>query len=120
MDVFLIFHVTPAALTVRPDQVIVGKGCLRIFVQVFHVRVGRGALEVKVILLDVFTVIAFVVGEAKEAFLDDRVAAIPERNGKAEQLFVVADSCQTVFTPVIGAGSGLIVGEIRPSIAVWL
>jgi hypothetical protein len=39
--------------------------------------VGRCVIEVKVVLLDILAVIAFAVGEAEQAFLQDRVAAVP-------------------------------------------
>jgi hypothetical protein len=49
----------------RETQVVVGKGCLRIFVQVIHV------------LFDILAVVAFAVRQTKEALLEYWISAIP-------------------------------------------
>jgi hypothetical protein len=41
--------------------------------------VGRGVIEVKVVLFDIFAVIAFAVGQTEQTFLQDGVAAVPQR-----------------------------------------
>ena len=53
-----ILHLVPGATTVRLHQVGVGEGRLRVLVEVLHVRVGRRAVEVEVVFLDVLAVIA--------------------------------------------------------------
>lgn len=47
--------------------------------------------------------IAFVAGEAKEAFLQDRVTAVPEREREADVLVTVADAAKPIFIPAVGA-----------------
>src|SRR5262249_51639506 len=96
----------------------VGIGRLRVLVETLHVRVGRGAVEVEVILLDVFPVVALAVREPEESLLQDGVLPIPEGEGEAEPLLVVGDPAETVLAPAIGPGTGVVVGEEVPGIAV--
>ena len=51
---------------------------------------GRG-VDVEVALLDVLAAVALVAGQAKGAFLEDRVALIPEGERQAQALLLVAD-----------------------------
>ena len=57
------FVASPPAAGV--NQVGIREGRLRILVEVLHVRVGRGTVEVEVVFLDVLAVIALAVGQAK-------------------------------------------------------
>jgi hypothetical protein len=79
--------------------------------------VRRSAIEIEVVLLDVFAVIAFVVGEPEEALLQDGVLAVPERERKAEDLAVVRDARKSVLPPPIRARPRLVVGEVAPCVA---
>ena len=72
------------------DQVVIGIGRLRVLVQILHVRVRRRAVEVEVVLLDVLAVVALAVGQPEQPLLEDRVAAVPQRQREAELLLVVA------------------------------
>jgi hypothetical protein len=63
----------------------------------------RGIVEVEIILLDIFAVVALAVGQAEETLLQDWVPAIPERHAKAQPLLIIADTGQTVLTPAIRA-----------------
>ena len=58
----LIFPIVFAPLPVFFDQLGIGKGVLGIFIQKLHVGMRRCGVQVKVILFDVFPVIAFVPG----------------------------------------------------------
>ena len=80
---------------------------------------GRRAVEVEVVFLDVLAVVAFAVGQAEQAFLEDRVLAVPQGQGEAEPLLVVGDAGQAVFAPAIGARAGLVVGEVIPGVAAF-
>ena len=64
--------------------------------------IRASGVEVEVVLLDVLAVVAFTVGQAKQPFLEDRVLAIPQGNGEALALLVIAETGNTIFTPVIG------------------
>ena len=55
----------------------------------------------EVVVLDVLTVVTLFVGEAKRAFLEDGINAVPESNRKTEPALIVADTQQTVFTPAV-------------------
>src|SRR4029434_4654903 len=90
----------------------------RILVQISHVRVSRSAVKIEVILLYVFSVVPFAVGEPEESFLDDGIGAVPERECKTQPLLVVADASDAVFTPFVGARPCLVVREIVPGIAI--
>ena len=79
----LILHLVPGAPAVRLHQVGVGKGRLRVLVEVLHVRVGRRAVEVEVVLLHILAVVALAVGQPEEPLLEDRVLAVPQ--GQAKQ-----------------------------------
>src|SRR6516225_6640869 len=89
-----------------------------IFIKILHVGVGRGAVEVEIIFLDVLAVIALAIGQPEQPLLEDRVLSVPQGKRKAQPLVVIADAGEAVLTPVIGARTGLIVGEIVPRIAV--
>ena len=54
-------------------QLPIRKRALRIFVKILHVGVRRRAVQVEVIFLHILAVIAFVAGQAEEAFLEDRI-----------------------------------------------
>src|SRR5262249_25106516 len=83
---------------------------------VLHVGVGWSAIEVEIVLLDVLTMVTFGVGQAEKTLLDDRVLFIPEGQGKAESLPVIAKAGKTVFPPLIGARAGLVMAEIAPCV----
>ena len=112
-----VLELVPAAAAAGLDKVGIRERRLRILVEVLHVRMGRRAVEVEVVLLDVLAVIALAVGQAEQALLQDRVLAVPEGQREAEPLLVVGDAGQPVFAPAIGARAGLIVGEVIPGVA---
>ena len=56
--------------------------------------------------------------EGEEAFLEKRVVAIPECQGKTDALLVVAEAGQSVFAPAVGPAPSHVVGEILPRITV--
>ena len=114
----LVLHVATIAPFVRLDQIAVGKCRLRILVQVLHVRMCRRAVEVEVVFLNVFAVVGFAVRQAEHAFFEDGVFAIPQGHAEAQQLLIIADAGKTILAPVIGAGAGLVMGEVVPGIAI--
>ena len=42
-------------------------------------------------------------GEAEEAFFQDRIMTVPERQGKADVLVTVTEAGEPVFIPTVGA-----------------
>ena len=97
-----ILEFVPAPAAVGLDQIVVGKGRLRIFVEILHVGMGRRAVEVEVVFLDILAVIAFAVGQPEQAFLENRILAVPQRQREAKPLLVVGDAGQTILAPAIG------------------
>ena len=114
----LVLHVLLAALPIGRDQVPVGKGSLGVLVLTLHVRVRRRAVQVEPVLLDVLAVVALAVGQPEHPLLEDRVRAVPEREGQAQPLVFVADPGDAILAPPVGPGSRLIVGEVVPGLPV--
>ena len=114
----LVFRVLVAALVVLRDEMIVGVCRLRILVEHPHEGMGRCAVEVVIQLLHVLAVIAFLVGEAEQPLLDDRVLAVPEGEAETPAQVPFPKSREAVLTPAIGAAARLIVGDGVPGVAV--
>ena len=112
------FEVMRAASAVLLHEPTVGEFPLRVLVEELHVRVRRRIVEVEVIFLDVLAVIALRRRQAEEAFLEDRVLAVPEGGGEAEELIAVADAGDAVLAPAVGLAAGEVVGEVAPGVAV--
>src|SRR5262249_40901369 len=94
----------------------IGKVPLWILVEEFHVGVGRGVIEVEVVLLDILAVIALVGGQSEQSFLEDGVLRVPEGGGEAEQLITVADASNPVLAPAIGLGAGEVMRQVAPGV----
>src|SRR5262245_55334595 len=102
---------------VGPDELVIRVGQLRILIQVFHIGMGRVAINLELILLHILAVVAFAIGQTKQTLFDNRVLTIPQGQGKAELLLIIRNSGQTVLAPTIGAGTSLVVAEVVPGIA---
>ena len=102
------------ALAIFFHKLVVGKCGLRILVQKFHVGMRGSRIEMEIILLHVFAVIAFVPVKSKQAFLQYGIAPIPHRQRKTNSLLNVANSSDAVFTPSIRARPRMIVRKIFP------
>ena len=75
--------------TILVDQLIIRKCRLRVFVKRFQVRMSRRRIEIKITLLDVLPVISFRPCQPKQAFLQDMVATVPQREPEAEPAFAI-------------------------------
>ena len=73
---FKLQFLTAAPAILLPEPCI-GKFRVRIFVEVLHIGMRRGGVEVKVVLLDVLGMIAFIAGQPEEPFFEYRILAIP-------------------------------------------
>ena len=50
---------------------------------------GRRAVQVEIVFLDVLPVIALAVGQPEQPLLENGIFAVPQREGEAEPLLVV-------------------------------
>src|SRR5690348_3740785 len=78
---------------------------------------GRRAIEVEVVFLDVLAVVALAVRQAEQALLEDRVDTIPQRERETEALLLVGHAGETVFSPSIGSRARLVMREVVPRVA---
>src|ERR1700760_4325857 len=77
-----------------------------------------GVVQIEVIFLYILAVVALAVREPEQTLFKNRVLAIPQGHAKAQQLPVIADAGDTVFTPAIGPGARLVMSKIVPCIAI--
>ena len=69
-------------------------------------------------LLDVLAVVGLGAGQPEHALLEDRVPTVPQRQTEAQSLLDVGESGHPLLAPAIGAGAGVVVGEVGPRVAV--
>ena len=110
---FIFGHAAPAT-AILLYQVSIGIFDLVIFIQVFHIAVSRSIVKVVVVFFNVFSMVAFWPGQAKEAFLQNRITPIPECRCETDLLVTVAYSRYSIFSPTIGPGACVIVGQVIP------
>src|SRR4029077_5136366 len=115
----LVLELLPRPPPVGLDKVPVGILALRVLVEVLHVRMRRRAVDVEVVLLDILAVVRLVVGESEQALLEDRVALVPQRHGKAQPLLVIADSSKPILAPAVRPRARLVMAEVVPGIAIF-
>ena len=107
-----------AAAAVLLDEPGVRVFGLRVLVEPAHVGMGRRAVQVEVVLLDVLAVIALRARQAEVAFLQDRIVLVPQGEREAEALVVVRDAEDAVLAPAVDARARVVVGEEVPGVAV--
>jgi len=69
----------------------------------------RRGVQVPPVLLGVLAVVALAAGEPEDALLEDRVAAVPEREREAQALALVAQRAEAVLAPAVRARAGMVV-----------
>ena len=79
---------------------------------------GGGGIRVEVVLLDVLATVALVPGETEGSLFQDGIATVPQGNGEAQALPLVADLSQPILAPAIRARTSLVVVEVLPRGAV--
>src|SRR5262245_5434488 len=107
-----------AASAVGFDEVSVRVGRLGIFVEILHVRVGRRRVEVEVVFLHILAVVRLAIVEAEKSLFEDGILAVPQGQREAENLLVVRDAGQSIFSPAVGPRTRLVMAEIVPGIAI--
>ena len=106
-----------ASRSVGLDERLVREGDLRILVDHFHVGVRRRAVEVEVVFLHVLAVVALLIAEPERALLQERVLLVPQRDGEANGLPVVAESGEPVLAPSIRPAPRVVVREVVPGVS---
>ncbi len=114
----LILGIVTRPLLVLNAQLIVWKCRLRILVEVFQIAIRRDCVEVVVILLHIFAVIALEIRQAEKPLLQNAIFFVPQRKRKANVLMTVAKSRDAVFSPAVSPRTRVIVREIVPRIAI--
>ena len=108
----------PALARILLDEPRVRVLGLGVLVEVLHVRMRRRGVQVVVQLLHVLAVVTLRPRQAKKAFFQDRVPAVPQGDREAEYLATVADAGEAVLVPAVGARAGLVVRKVVPGRAV--
>src|SRR6267142_5906372 len=114
-----ILHLAFRTAAVRFYQIGIGIGRLWVLVEILHVGVRRRTVEVEVVLLHIFAMVALVVGQPEESLLENRIFAVPQGQRKAEALFVIGNPGESVFAPTVGARAGVVVGKVIPGISTF-
>ena len=107
-----------AATSVFIDQGLIRERRLGIVVAPAVPRVARHGVQVPPVFLGILAVITLPARQPENAFLENRVASIPQRQSQAQSLFDVAKAGQAVLAPSIRARAGVIVREIVPRLPV--
>src|SRR5438477_3969987 len=108
------FRLAASATPIFVYQCRVWEFRLRILVKHPHVAVGRRRVEIEIIFLHIFAVVAFISCQSKEPLFQNRIAAVPHGEREADHLVTVADSRDAVFAPSIGARTRLLVRKRFP------
>jgi hypothetical protein len=111
------FHPTAAAPAVLVDQPRVRILGLRILVEHLHVRAGRQRVEVEVVFLHVLAAVAFARRQTEHPFLQNRIAAVPERQRERQDLIAIAQPRDSVFAPSIRPAACVVVRHVIPRVA---
>src|SRR3954468_22440137 len=112
----LVLGIDSCSTPVLDDEVEIRVLALRILVQRLHVRVRGGAVEIVVALLHVLAVVPLVAVEAEEPLLENRIAAVPERERETEPALTIGDAQQPVLAPPVGSASRHVMGEAFPHV----
>src|SRR5258708_12562826 len=89
------------------------------FVQHLHVGMRRRAVEIEVKFLQVLAVIALLIRQPEEPFLDDRIMPVPERERYAPVERVVTESGNAVLAPAVHAAPCMFLRKVVPCAALF-
>jgi hypothetical protein len=79
---------------------------------------GREIVEMVIQLFYVLPVVALLISQAEEPFLQDGVFPIPEGDGETEILEKIGDTPEAVLPPLIGAAVRMVIRKIVPGVAI--
>src|SRR5262249_53255205 len=107
-----------AALLVLLDQATVRKFSLWIFVEEFHVRMRRSRIQIEIVFLYILTMVPLVWCQPEEPLLQYRIAPIPERPTKNQQLVPIAETGDGILAPAKCFRARQIMREKSPRIPI--
>ena len=110
----LVLELAAVPASVLLEEPAVGELGLRVLVDVPHVAVARGVVDVEVVLLAVLPVVSLVAGQAEQPLLQDRIAAVPHGEGQADEAVAVGKPGDAILTPAVDPGASLVVVEVFP------
>src|SRR5579883_750073 len=108
------FRLFASAPAVFLDEPLIGESLLGIFVEHAHVAVRGGGIQIEVVLLNIFSVISLVAGQAEEPLFQDRVLAVPQRESEADHLVPIGNAGKSILSPAVGARARVIMREELP------
>src|SRR5712691_2757252 len=114
----LVLRLESGARAVLGNKVLVGERGLRIVVPPAVPCVAGKRVQVPPVLLNVLAVISLSAGQAEGALLQERVAAVPQRQPQAQPLLHVAEAGQVVLAPPVGARTSVLERQVAPRLAV--
>ena len=113
----LVLGLTLVPSPVLGDQVAVRELGLRVVVAPAQQRMAGQGVHEPPVVLDVLAVVALRAGQAEHPLLQDRVAAVPQRERHAQVLPDVTDAGHAVLAPPVGTRAGVVVREVVPGLA---
>src|SRR5262249_53597341 len=114
----LVLGVGLAATAVLGDEVGVRELALRIVVAPAVPGVTGDGVEEPPVLLGVLAVVALVPRQPEDPLLENRIAAVPERERETEPLLDVGEASDAVLSPAVRARASMVVRQVLPGGAV--
>src|SRR5215831_5547950 len=108
----LILPLIIAPLPTLLNELLVGIGRLGIFIEILHVGVRWRGIKIEIVLLHILAMIGLGRDQAKQPLFQNRVFAVPQCQGKDEDLVTVADTGQPILTPAVRFGASEVMGKI--------
>src|SRR5579872_4308230 len=78
----------------------------------------RRAIEIEVVLLDIFAMVSFPWSKTERPFLQNGILAVPQRDAEHQELIPVADRRHAVFAPAVRFAACHIVRKEVPGLPV--
>src|SRR5262249_54062081 len=78
----------------------------------------RRGIEIVIILFAILAMIALIASYSEQPLLENRIAPIPQCQGKTQTLMIVGNAAQAILTPPVDTRPCMIVRKILPRRAV--
>jgi hypothetical protein len=113
-----ILHLLIPQLPTLLNELLIGIGLVGIFIQILHVGMRWRRVEVEIIFLHIFAVIGLRWDQAKQPLFQNRIFAVPQRQGKRQDLVAVTDTGKPILTPTVRFRTGEIMRKIIPGVPI--